>query len=126
MIVVRGGVEELLRGEGAELGEGRGLVLAGRGELAKAALADSISAEVGKMESTQVPLSRMARWKRPAASGEAMRLQMSERAGGLAGDGDLVRVAAEAGDVFLHPGEGGELVELTVVAGAVVGGCIRE
>ena len=37
--------------------------------------------------------------------------------GGLAEDGDVGRVAAEAADVVLHPAQGGELIEEPAVVG---------
>ena len=39
-----------------------------------------------------------------------------DAAGGLAENGDIVRIASERGDVLLHPLEGGDLVHVGVVA----------
>lgn len=43
-------------------------------------------------------------------------------AGGLTGDGDLLRIAAEGPYIFLHPFQCGGLIEEAIVAGGVMGG----
>ena len=62
----------------------------------------------------------IARWKRPFASGDAVRLWTASPAGRLPGDGDARRVAAESGDVLVDPLHGGDLVEQPIVAGRVI------
>ncbi|GGR53039.1 hypothetical protein GCM10010251_82760 [Streptomyces aurantiogriseus] len=61
-----------------------------------------------------------ARAKRPLAGGGGEVVADRAGAGGLARDGHVPLVAAEAGDVGVHPAQGGLLVQEAVVAGAVL------
>ena len=61
-------------------------------------------------------LSKIARWNRPAASGDTTLDCRVDGARGLAADGDVVLVAAEFGDVLLHPFERELLIEDAIVA----------
>lgn len=66
------------------------------------------------------PLSMMALWKRPAASGEERSDRRLGAAPGLAEDQHVVRIAAEGPDVPLDPFEGSDQIQGAVVARCVV------
>ena len=65
-------------------------------------------------------LSRMARWKSPAASGEVSSMAIEAEPAEASEGGDPLGVAAERRDVPLHPAEGGDLVEQPVIARSAV------
>ena len=58
----------------------------------------------------------MAFSNNPLACGDATCARVDRPFCGFAEDGDVVRVAAEAGDVALHPAQGGLLIHEAVVA----------
>ncbi len=71
--------------------------------------------------SANAPLCTIARSNRPREPRRHEVLEHVQAAGGLPGDGDPVRVAAELPDVVAHPAQRGLLVHQSVVAGRATG-----
>ena len=76
--------------------------------------------------SSRMPLSTMARWNSPSASGLTSRSRMLMAPADSPKTVTFLRVAAEGGDVALHPLQRRDLIEQTVVAGDALGGFLRQ
>ena len=70
---------------------------------------------VGSTSLKAPPLSPMAFWNSPSRRRRGHQRAHGEGAGAFAKDGDVVRIAAELGDVGLDPLERGDHIEQTVV-----------
>jgi hypothetical protein len=57
----------------------------------------------------------MARWKRPAAGGDATFAAAETAPGGLAADRDIVGVAAKSSNILLHPAQRRLLIHQTII-----------